>query len=297
MNTTRRDFLKYCGISAGTLGLTATDLLHLEDVLGNPNGPSVLWLQGSGLHRVQRLAAQPDLAAVADDRRDLLINSINLVYHPNLSSTAGTTAVAALDAAYARGGYVLAVEGGVPTAFGGAAGWLMTDAAGNDVTIAQAVRKYASRASAIVCMGTCAAWGGIPASKPNPTGVQSVGATAQEDDQHRRLSPASGLDGVADRAGHAGQADHTRQLRPSDGHVQAESPRPVPVEGDRRGEVLGPAEGVPQEPRVPGPRDRRRVPVGEVEQRCQLVHRRRLAMPGEHQPVVSSRKCVSQVPG
>ena len=45
---------------------------------------------------------------------DLLINSINLVYHTNLSAAAGPTAVAALDAAYSRGGYVLAVEGGVP---------------------------------------------------------------------------------------------------------------------------------------------------------------------------------------
>ena len=176
MNTTRRDFLKYCGISAATLGLTATDLLHLEDVLGNPNGPSVLWLQGSGctgcsISLLNRISPQAPTTAA-----DLLVNSINLVYHPNLSSAAGTTAVEALDAAYARGGYVLAVEGGVPTAFGGAAGWLLTDSAGNDVTIAQAVRKYASRAAAIVCMGTCAAWGGIPASRSNPTAVRSVGA-------------------------------------------------------------------------------------------------------------------------
>ena len=34
-------------MSAATLGLTATDLFRLGEVLANPNGPSVLWLQGS----------------------------------------------------------------------------------------------------------------------------------------------------------------------------------------------------------------------------------------------------------
>jgi hydrogenase small subunit len=176
MNTTRRDFLKYCGISAAALGLTTTDMLSLEEALANPNGPSVLWLQGASctgcsVSLLNRVSAQAPTSAA-----DLLINSINLVYHTNLSAAAGTTAVAALDAAYARGGYVLAIEGGVPTAFGGAAGWLMTDAAGKDITIAQAVQKYASRASTIVCMGTCASWGGIPASGANPTGIRGVSA-------------------------------------------------------------------------------------------------------------------------
>jgi hydrogenase small subunit len=176
MVTTRRDFLKYCGISAATLGLTATDLFLLEEALANPNGPSVLWLQGSGctgcsVSLLNRIAGVSPATA-----GELLINSVNLVYHPNLMTASGVAAVQALDAAYARGGYVLAVEGGIPTAFGGAAGWAMMDASGRDITIAEAVRKYASRAAAIVCMGTCASWGGIPASGTNPTGIRSVGS-------------------------------------------------------------------------------------------------------------------------
>jgi hydrogenase small subunit len=176
MNTTRRDFLKYCGISAAALGLTASDFLHLEEALANPNGPSVLWLQGASctgcsVSLLNRIAPQAPTSAA-----DLLINSINLVYHPNLMTAAGASAVQALEATYAKGGYVLAVEGGVPTAFGGATCWALTDASGNDVTFAEAVRKYVARASAVVCMGTCASWGGIPASGPNVTGIRSVGA-------------------------------------------------------------------------------------------------------------------------
>jgi hydrogenase small subunit len=176
MNTTRRDFLRYCGMSAATLGLTATDLFRLGEVLANPNGPSVLWLQGSActgcsVSLLNRVSSQAPVTA-----GDLLINSINLEYHPNLMTASGLSAVEALDAAYARGGYVLAVEGGVPTAFGGAAGWAMTDASGHELTIAEAVQKYGARAGAIICMGTCASWGGIPASGSNPAGIRSVGS-------------------------------------------------------------------------------------------------------------------------
>jgi len=176
VNTTRRDFLKYCGISAAALGLTGTDLMQLDDALANPNGPSVLWLQGSGctgcsVSLLNRISAQAPRTV-----GELLINSINLAYHPNVMTAAGDLAVRAIEAAYARGGYVLAVEGGVPTAFGGAAGWAMTDASGHELTIAQAVRRYAARASAVVCMGTCAAWGGIPASGANPTATTGAGA-------------------------------------------------------------------------------------------------------------------------
>jgi len=64
----------------------------------------------------------------------------------------------------------------VPTAFGGAAGWAMTDASGHELTIAEAVQKYGARAGAIICMGTCASWGGIPASGSNPPAFAGVGS-------------------------------------------------------------------------------------------------------------------------
>jgi hydrogenase small subunit len=175
MNTTRRDFLRYCGMSAAALGLTATDLLHLDEVLANPNAPAVLWLQGAActgcsvslLNRVS--SARPTTAA------DLLINSINLAYHPNLMSAAGELAVQGCDQAYAKGGYILVVEGGVPTAFGGAACWAWT-VGGQDVTFATAVSRLASRAAHTVCVGSCASFGGIPAAGSNQAGIRGVGA-------------------------------------------------------------------------------------------------------------------------
>jgi hydrogenase small subunit len=104
---------------------------------------------------------------------DLLINTINLAYHPNLMAAAGDTAVGVAREVYGAGGYVLAVEGGIPTAFGGNACWAWTEN-GHDVTFADAVTSLASRAAAVLSVGTCAAWGGIAAAYPNPTGVKSV---------------------------------------------------------------------------------------------------------------------------
>jgi hydrogenase small subunit len=174
-NVSRRDFLKYCGIGAAALGLSMSDLGRLEKALANPGGPSVIWLQGAGctgcsesfLNRISTTA--PKTAA------NVLIDSVNLVYHPTLMALAGQDAVAEAETAYNRGGYVLAVEGGIPTAFGGAPCFAWTYN-GVEVTFEQAVKDLAARAAAILCIGTCSAYGGIPAAGPNPAGIKGVKA-------------------------------------------------------------------------------------------------------------------------
>jgi len=175
MKISRRDFLKFCGLSAAALGLSTTDIFRLQEALANPNGPTVLWLQGSActgcsVSLLNRISGTSPVSAA-----DLLVNTVNLAYHPNLMALAGESAVDQLEAAFNAGGYVLAVEGGVPTNFGGSACWAWSFE-GRDVTFQEAVVELSSRAAAILCVGTCAAWGGIPAAPPNPTGVKSVKA-------------------------------------------------------------------------------------------------------------------------
>ena len=173
MAITRRDFVKYCGVSAVALGLSSTDLLQMEELLANPGGPTVIWLQGSSctgcfmsfLNRISTSA--PTTAA------NVLIESINLVYHPNLMAVAGQPAAEIVKQAYSQGGYILAVEGGVPTAFGGRACWAWTYN-GVDVTFIQVVKDLSAKAAGILAIGTCASYGGIPATGPNPTAVKSV---------------------------------------------------------------------------------------------------------------------------
>lgn len=175
MKITRRDFLKLCGISAATIGLDAGDLFRLEEVLANPNGPTVVWLQGTGctgcsVSLLNRVSDSPPHTVA-----DVLIDSINLTYHPNLMALAGDSAVAMAEKAYVKGGHITVVEGGVPTHFGGNTCWPWTYK-GEHVTFQDAVIDLTQNAAKILCVGTCASWGGMAAAPPNPTGVKGVKA-------------------------------------------------------------------------------------------------------------------------
>jgi hydrogenase small subunit len=171
----RRDFLKYAGMWSAALGLSASDIINLEEALANPSGPSVIWLQGAActgcsisfLNRIS--ASAPTCAA------DVLTKSINLVYHTNLSAVAGESVYQVIEQAYNKGNFILAVEGGVPTAFGGATCWPWSKN-DQDMTFLQAVQWLAPKALKILSIGSCAAFGGIPASGGNPTGIKSVSA-------------------------------------------------------------------------------------------------------------------------
>lgn len=173
MMITRRAFMRYCGGGAAALWLDPFRLGLLKESLANPAGPSVIWLKGSScdgcsisfLNRISDSA--PYTAA------EVLTDHINLIFHLNVSAMCGGPAVAAMQQVYEQGGYVLVVEGGVPTAFDGHA-CIAWNYGGRDVTFKDAVLQYAERASHIVCAGTCASFGGIPASGSNPTQIVSV---------------------------------------------------------------------------------------------------------------------------
>lgn len=173
MVISRRAFLKYCSASAATLGLTSFELKALAKALTSPGGPTVLWLQGAGCTGCSISFLDLISTEAPHDAGEVLLDVVNLAYHPNLMAAAGQQAVSVAKQAYDEGNYVLIVEGGIPTAFDGNACWSWTDN-GHDVTFEETVLKYASRAAAIVCIGQCAAYGGFWAAPPNPTQVKSV---------------------------------------------------------------------------------------------------------------------------
>jgi hydrogenase small subunit len=175
MMVSRREFLKYCKNAAAAVGLSSTQLASLEKALAGENAPSVVWLSGSSctgcsVSFLNRISTSAPASAA-----DVLINVINLRYHPNLMAAAGQSAAQIAMDVMQSGNYILAVEGGVPTAFGGNACWAWS-LNGVDVTFLDAVKMLGANASQIVCIGTCASFGGIPAAPPNPTGVQTVKA-------------------------------------------------------------------------------------------------------------------------
>jgi len=73
-----------------------------------------------------------------------------------------------------KGGYILIVEGAIPTAKGGIHG-VVGEKDGKPMTMKSWVETLAKDALAVIALGSCAAFGGIPAAYPNPTQCRSVG--------------------------------------------------------------------------------------------------------------------------
>ena len=106
---------------------------------------------------------------------DALLEVVILGYHPTLMAATGELAQAAAEAIYNEGSYLLVIEGGIPTGLGGGCCPTWT-ADGQELSFADALRRFAAKAAVVMCVGTCACWGGVAASAPNPAGVQGAGA-------------------------------------------------------------------------------------------------------------------------
>lgn len=171
MNLSRRRFVEYCGIAAGTIGLTPGDLAGLNQALANPNAPEVIWLHGSSctgcsVSLLNRIAGTESVV-------EILTGAINLTHHQTLMSFAGESCGAVLEHAVKKGNYILVVEGSVPTAFDGHC-CISYTYKGREVTFAEVVTEMTQHASHVVCVGTCSSFGGIPGVEGNPTNAISV---------------------------------------------------------------------------------------------------------------------------
>jgi hydrogenase small subunit len=173
VKVSRRDFLKYCVGSAAALGLEYSTLGNLKKVLATGGGPPIIWLSAANCTGCTVSLANRISTGLAADAADLLINTVNLAYHPNLMGAAGSLAVQNALNVENSGAFVLAVEGGVPTAFEGRCCYVWNEN-GRDMTALEVVNRLAPKAAAILCIGTCASFGGMSGASPNPTGIQSV---------------------------------------------------------------------------------------------------------------------------
>jgi hydrogenase small subunit len=162
----RREFLGFCASMAAVLGLpeAATDVIAAA--VEDEARPILVWLEfqdcAGNTESILR-ATHPTIA-------DLILDSISLNYHETLMAAAGHQAEQALaDTVKNNGGkYIALVEGSIPT---GADGAYCTIGGRSALQIA---REVCGGAAATVAVGTCAAFGGIPAARPNPTGALSV---------------------------------------------------------------------------------------------------------------------------
>jgi len=167
----RRNFLQLCSvlIAAAPAGLALTKAGSVAEVaakIGKARRPSVIWLHFQDCTG----CTETLLRTSAPDAAHLILDIISLDYHETLMAASGAQAEAALRQAMTEnaGKYVLVVEGAIPTRDDG----VYMQLGGRPAV--QVVKEVAAKAAAIIAIGSCASWGGIPSSDPNPTGAVGV---------------------------------------------------------------------------------------------------------------------------
>ena len=137
----------------------------------------VVWLQGSactGCTISLLNSASPTIKNILIDQIIPGVH-INLIFHATVMAGAGEPVIEVLEntAKEKNGEYVLVVEGAIPTATDGIYG-AIGERDGKPVEMRERVEDLASNALAVLAVGTCASFGGIPAAAPNPTGCKPV---------------------------------------------------------------------------------------------------------------------------
>lgn len=177
----RRKFLELCAASAATLGLSHTLIPDLAEALTGllQKKPAVLWIQGAACSG----CSMSLLNSVHPNLKTILSEMINLQHHPQLGGVSGYAALEHLrrTAEQNRGKFLLIVEGAVPTAEEGRYCTVGVDGQGQDITFQAIINELAAKSALIMAVGTCSAYGGIAAARPNPTACKGLNTLVDDE--------------------------------------------------------------------------------------------------------------------
>jgi len=156
----RRDFLKYCGATAALLGLSEAFIPQIAAALEKASKRQpVIWLNfasDSGCTESFIKATYPSPAQV-------ILDILSVDYNETIMAAVGKQTEEILAKSRKEGGYILIVEGGIPTKKGhGMIG---------NMEMLEVFKINAAPAVAILAIGSCATDGGVPAAKPNPSQI------------------------------------------------------------------------------------------------------------------------------
>jgi len=173
---TRREFLKYCSMAAGALGLSATTLVNVDKALAldaSAGGIPTVWLAGQACTGCTMTLTN---SVYYNTVAELLLGTLDLRYQDTLMAAAGELANEAAQEVLATFSkqYVLVVEGAVSTALGGAYCQIGTPAGLASETMLANVARFAKDAALVICVGQCATFGGIPSARGSETGAKGV---------------------------------------------------------------------------------------------------------------------------
>ena len=161
----RRGFLKFCATTASMMALSPSMVPRIAEALESARRPSVIWLSFQECTGCTESLTRSHAPTI----EKLIFDVISLDHHHTLMAASGDAVheamYEAIEANYGK--YLLIVDGSIPvgnpaySTFGG-------------ISNLDMLKDVAKGAAAIVSVGTCAAYGGLPYAKPNPTGAVPV---------------------------------------------------------------------------------------------------------------------------
>ncbi len=165
-SVSRRSFLKFCSGVAVTIGLSPLAGTQIAQAVMSSKKPAVIWLSAQECTGCTESLLRPTHPTF----EKLILDLISLDYHETVFAAAGHQAESAKQASMKEnfGNYILVVDGSIPTKDGG----IYCKVANR--TMQEHVIEAAEGAAAIIAIGSCSSWGGIPSSGPNPTGAVGV---------------------------------------------------------------------------------------------------------------------------
>jgi len=164
----RRDFLKWASATTAMLMLPASFTPLVAEAAVMMNRVPVIWIELSDCAGNTEALIRSDGPKIDE----IILDIISLEFNETLLAASGHQAEKQLEDAveHFKGKYLLFVEGAVPMGMDGQYGTI----GANAETFHDHLQRLAKDAAAIVAVGSCATFGGIPAAAPNPTDAVGV---------------------------------------------------------------------------------------------------------------------------
>jgi len=164
----RRDFLKWASATTAMLMLPASFTPLVAEAAVLMNRVPVIWIE------LQDCAGNSEALLRSDGPQidEIILDIISLEFQETLQAAAGHQAEKQMDEAMEHfdGKYLLFVEGSIPLGMNGQFGTI----GAKGETFEEHLHRAAKGAAAVVAVGSCATFGGIPAAAPNPTDAVGV---------------------------------------------------------------------------------------------------------------------------
>ena len=163
---TRRDFMKFCTAVAATMGLPLGMVPKIAAAVTSPQRPPVIWLSGQECTGCIESLLRTNHPTIDS----LIFDLISLEYSETLNAGSGHQAEGARAKSIEanKGKFILVVDGAIPVKDKG----IYCQIAGKPVL--DILNETAPLAAAVIAIGSCASWGGVPSASPNPTGATPV---------------------------------------------------------------------------------------------------------------------------